>query len=83
MCKAINDLIEDGRSEGIELGRTEGIELGRNEGIELGRSEGIEKMIILLRQQKESDESIAKQIADLYEISEEKVQAKLKSWLIW
>ena len=53
MCKAIEDLINDSKAEGITLGknegfaqginkgRAEGITLGRNEGIALGRSEGI------------------------------------------
>lgn len=41
MCKAIKDLMDDSRTEGLELGRSEGIELGRSEGIELGRNEGI------------------------------------------
>ena len=53
MCKAIEDLINDSKAEGITLGRNEGfsqginkgraegIALGRNEGIALGRNEGI------------------------------------------
>ena len=36
MCRAITELIEDGRAEGIETGRREGIETGRREGIETG-----------------------------------------------
>lgn len=33
MCRAITELIEDGRKEGLEAGRKEGLEVGRKEGL--------------------------------------------------
>ncbi len=39
MCKAVIDLTNKGRAEGITLGRAEGISLGRAEGITQGRTE--------------------------------------------
>ena len=39
MCKAIYDMVEDGRKEGIK----EGIQEGRKEGIQEGRKEGIQE----------------------------------------
>ncbi len=41
MCRAIKELIAEGRSEGILAGRSEGILVGRSEGILVGRNEGI------------------------------------------
>ena len=43
MCKAIEDLINDSKAEGITLGRNEGIA----EGISRGRSEGITEGIAI------------------------------------
>ena len=40
MCRAITELIEDGRAEGRSEGIAVGIETGRREGIEAGRAEG-------------------------------------------
>ncbi len=39
MCRAIKELIADGREEG----RSEGITIGRSEGITIGRSRGIDE----------------------------------------
>ena len=40
MCKALRDMIEDGKNEGISIGRNEGISIGRNEGISIGEQQG-------------------------------------------
>ena len=39
MCRAITELIADGRSEGIAIGKTEGIAIGKSEGIATGMEE--------------------------------------------
>ncbi len=38
MCKAIDDMIQDGREEGRKEGRKAGIEIGRKSGIQAGRN---------------------------------------------
>lgn len=78
MCKAIKEMIEDGKNEGIELGRSEGIELGRSEGIELGRMEG-EKLAIEVMKLKLQGMS-AKEIAKKSGASMEKVDEILRKF---
>ena len=41
MCKAIEDLINDSKAEGINQGRLEGIALGEERGRNAGRADGI------------------------------------------
>jgi predicted transposase YdaD len=41
--RAFQDILAEGRQEGVELGRQEGVELGRQEGREKGREEGREE----------------------------------------
>ena len=41
MCKAMMEIIEESKAEGIGIGREEGIGIGREEGIGIGREEGI------------------------------------------
>jgi predicted transposase YdaD len=41
--RAFQDILEEGRQEGVALGRQEGVALGRQEGVELGRQEGLEQ----------------------------------------
>lgn len=40
MCRALQEMCDNSRAEGMVLGKAEGIVLGRSEGIVLGRSEG-------------------------------------------
>ena len=40
--RAFQDILAEGRQEGVELGRKEGVELGRQEGLQEGRQEGRE-----------------------------------------
>ena len=40
MCKALEELKQDWKQEGILLGKEEGILLGKAEGIALGKAEG-------------------------------------------
>lgn len=64
MCRAIKELIADGRSEGISIGRSEGISIGRNEGISIGRSEGEKKTLIRMVCRKMAKGKIVSEIAD-------------------
>ena len=41
MCKAMMEIIEESKEEGIRIGREEGIRIGREEGIRISREEGI------------------------------------------
>ena len=38
--RAFQDILAEGRQEGVELGRKEGVELGRQEGLQVGLQEG-------------------------------------------
>lgn len=49
MCRAIDELIEDGRAEGLEAGRREGIEEGMKEGIKEGQNRAFALFHALLR----------------------------------
>ncbi|MFM8661042.1 MAG: DUF2887 domain-containing protein [Cyanobium sp.] len=44
--RAFQDILEEGRQEGVQLGRQQGLELGRHEGVELGRQEGLEQGMV-------------------------------------
>ena len=41
--RAFQDILAEGRQEGVELGRQEGLQVGRQEGRELGLEEGLEE----------------------------------------
>jgi flagellar biosynthesis/type III secretory pathway protein FliH len=41
--RAFQDILAEGRQEGVELGRQEGLQEGRQEGRELGLEEGLEE----------------------------------------
>lgn len=45
MCKAIDDLENDARNEGIEIGKVEGIAMGKTEGIAIGKVESILELL--------------------------------------
>ena len=40
MCTALNEMIEDGRKEGLKLGREQGMKLGEERGLRLGEERG-------------------------------------------
>ena len=73
MCKAIEDLKNDARAEGIATGRAEGIATGRAEGIATGRAEGIATG--------RAEGIIAGKIEDILELLEEhgKIPDELKA----
>ena len=48
MCKAFEQMKDEGRREGLETGHREGLETGRREGLETGRTEGEDKLTSLL-----------------------------------
>ena len=68
MCKAIRDLVEDGRNEGRLEGRKEGRKEGRNEGIQLAKN--------VLRMARE--QIPAEEIAQELSITKEEVEQILK-----
>ena len=79
MCKAIKDLIADGRAEGMAIGRTE----GRAEGISIGRTEGRsrgldEKTRIIVHNMLQRNMSI-QDICAIAECSEELVKEVSKT----
>ena len=83
MCKALTELIADGRDEGISIGRSEGISIGRTEGISIGRSEGIsigreERTRELIQKKLAKGKSISV-IADELEETEEEIQRLMKA----
>lgn len=41
MCTALNEMIEDGRKEGLKLGREQGMKLGEERGLKLGEERGM------------------------------------------
>ena len=64
MCKAITDLIEDGRIEGREEGRIEGREEGRKE----GNAEGENRFAMLINKL-----VLSGKIEDIQRVSEDEV----------
>ena len=42
MCKAFEQMKDEGRREGLETGRREGLHIGLAEGLQTGREEGLE-----------------------------------------
>jgi len=71
---AYDTLIQEGREKGIQEGIEKGLEKGLEKGREEGREEGLEKGVLNLHKR---DFSIP-QIADIMEISVEKVKSILK-----
>ena len=63
MCRAITELIEDGRNEGLELGRSEGIEMSRIEMAKemLKANESLEKIMNYSKLSAEKIRKIAKE----------------------
>lgn len=41
MCKAFDQMKDEGRREGLETGRREGLHIGLAEGLQTGRAEGL------------------------------------------
>ncbi|MCH5248697.1 MAG: Rpn family recombination-promoting nuclease/putative transposase [Lachnospiraceae bacterium] len=83
MCKAIKDLIADGRAEGMTIGRAEGraegISIGRTEGMTLGISQGFdEKTRIIVHNMLQRNMSI-QDICAIAECSEELVKEVSKT----
>ena len=73
MCKALDDLIEDGRNEG----RSEGIEIGRQEGIQEGRQEGIAALISICREFGVGDDEIINRLMEKFSLSKEAARGKV------
>ncbi len=59
MCKAIEDLMNDSKAEGIALGEERGRNAGRADGIAIGRADGEAKIIIMMHKNGFSAEQIA------------------------
>jgi len=70
MCRALEDLWEDGvktgEERGIRLGEERGIKLGEERGIKLGEIRGIQKAVLLLRRVGTSDDVIVDMIKSEY-----------------
>ncbi len=73
MCRAIRELVADGRAEGRIEGKAEGRAEGRIE----GKAEGISEVIGMIRRKIQKGKEAA-EIADLLEMSEEKVKLVIK-----
>ena len=73
MCKIIEELVEEGRLEGIQKGiqkgRLEGLQEGRLE----GRLEGIKALIEVCREFGQTDEQIIEKVSMEYHLSKKEV----------
>jgi SHS2 domain-containing protein len=65
MCKALDDLIEDGRNE------------GRSEGVEIGRQEGIAALISICREFGVGDKEIINRLMEKFSLSKEEATDKV------
>lgn len=75
MCKAFEDMREEGFIEGEKIGRTEGEKIGRTEGIKEGRAEEI---IDTGREFKLTEEEILQRLQNKLGISQEKAEEYYK-----
>ncbi len=78
MCKALEDLWEDGVKTGEARGEERGIKLGEERGIKLGEMRGIQKAVLLLRRVGTSDDVIVDMIKSEYNMDAEEVQEYIK-----
>lgn len=81
MCKALDDLYQDGLNKGVELGREQGMELGREQGTELGREQGIKAFILDYREEGFSEEKIRSKLVRRFLITPEQAQDYCKAVL--
>ena len=65
MCKALDDLIEDGRNK------------GRSEGVEIGRQEGIAALISICREFGVGDKEIINRLMEKFSLSKEEATDKV------
>ncbi len=77
MCRAIRELVADGRAEGRIEGRAEGRIEGRAEGRIEGKAEGLSEVIGMIRKKIQKGKE-AVEIADLLEMPEETVERVMK-----
>ena len=69
MCKALDDIKEEGRAEGREEGRAEGREEGRAEGRAEERENNIHNLVNSCEQQGFSMKQILKALMDTFGLS--------------
>lgn len=77
MCKAVRELIEDGRTEGRKLGMQEGIQKGITEGKNEERIAGIRILIDTCREFGASREQTAEKVAVKYHLDAEEAAGYL------
>lgn len=78
MCKALTELIEEGKEEGRKEGREEGRKEGREEGREEGIAEGLRGMILDNLDQGIPQELIVEKLCKYIGISRDKAQGYLE-----
>ena len=71
MCKALDDLYQDGVNKGVEL--------GREQGTELGREQGIKAFILDYREEGFSEEKIRSKLVRRFFITPEQAQDYCKA----
>ena len=74
MCKALDDLYQDGINEGIKTGIKKGIEQGIEQGVEQGIEQGIKAFILDYREEGYDKEKILMKLQNRFSLTREKAE---------